>query len=374
MVPFIGTPPEFSAQRSSTIEKPTLCQLDAEDSESSPTGSLGKQFMTLLYALSALQNPLYGGKYRLRGRYQTYGQQAFVYDLVVAASRRGVKVTLMVEGLQMFPLAEPLRRHCTVVDTDDRPDVGSVDLALVDEPSETLLRAIPSGVRTLCCVHKKGTIYSEAVRERCDGFICMTEGSVDYQAKYIARDKLIFVRHGVDLQRFVPNANRLRAQDGRPHVLFYSRLDREENVMWQILEELLRANVRLTMLGDGDAFWAISDRFGDRLTLINHIPCHSIHNFLHHFDIVVSAGRGVMEALASGLPALAAGFAYGGPVLPENIEQHLEVNLTGFSMARPLASLTDDLHRVSALGPQTCRCIAEEYCSIETFLDRLAIT
>jgi glycosyltransferase involved in cell wall biosynthesis len=329
--------------------------------------------MTLLYALSFRENPLYGGKYRLRGRYQTYGQQAFVYDVVVAASRRGVKVTLMVEGLHAFPLAEPLRRHCTVVDADDRRDVGSVDLTLVDEPSETLLRAIPSRVRTLCCVHKKGATYSEAVRERCNGFVCMTEGTVEYQAKYIARDKLIFARHGVDLQRFVMNADRPHAQDRRPHVLFYSRLDREESVMWQVLEELLRANVRLTMLGDGDAFWAISDRFGDRLTLINHIPCHSIHHFLHHFDIVVSAGRGVMEALASGLPALAAGFAYGGPVLPENIKQHLEVNLTGFSMARPLAFLTDDLHRISALAPQTCRRMAEEYCSVDGFLDNLAI-
>lgn len=72
--------------------------------------------MTLLYGISFRENPLYGGKYRLRGRYQTYGQQAFVYDVVVAASRRGVKVTVMVEGLHAFPLAEPLRRHCTVVD------------------------------------------------------------------------------------------------------------------------------------------------------------------------------------------------------------------------------------------------------------------
>jgi glycosyltransferase involved in cell wall biosynthesis len=297
-----------------------------------------------------------------------------VYDVVVAASRRGVRVTLMVEGLRAFPLAEPLRRHCTVVDADNRREVGPVDLTLVDEPSQTLLRAIPPHVRTLCCVHKKGAIYSEAVRERCDGFICMTEGTVDYQAKYITRDKLIFARHGVDLQRFVPNVDRPRVQNRRPHVLFYSRLDREESVMWQTLEALLRANVRLTMVGDGEAFWAISDRFGDELTLINHIPCHSIHNFLHHFDIVVSAGRGVMEALASGLPALAAGFAYGGPVLPENIKQHLEVNLTGFSMARPLAFLADDLHRVSALPTQTCRSMAEAYCSIDGFLDKLEIT
>ena len=143
--------------------------------------------------------------------------------------------------------------------------------------------------------------------------------------------------------------------------------------MWQVIEELLRCHMQLTVLGDGDAFWAISDRFGDQLTLINHIPCHSVHTFLHHFDLVVSAGRGVMEALASGLPALAAGFDYGGPVLPENIDRHLAVNMTGFSMGRPLSQLREDVQRAGQLDQPTCRGMAEQYCSIDTFLDTLAI-
>ncbi len=40
--------------------------------------------------------------------------------------------------------------------------------------------------------------------------------------------------------------------------------------MWRILERLLLCNVRLTMLGDGDAFWKISDQYGRDLTLINY--------------------------------------------------------------------------------------------------------
>jgi hypothetical protein len=103
--------------------------------------------------------------------------------------------------------------------------------------------------------------------------------------------------------------------------------------MWRVLEQLLRCDVRLTMLGDGDAFWKISDQYGGDLTLINHIPCHSIHNFLLHFDIVASAGRGILEALACGIPALCAGYEYGGPVLPSNIRRHMEVNITGYCMA-----------------------------------------
>jgi len=143
--------------------------------------------------------------------------------------------------------------------------------------------------------------------------------------------------------------------------------------MWRVLERLLRCDVSLTMLGDGDAFWQISDRYGGDLTLINHIPCHSIHNFLHHFDIVASAGTGVLEALACGLPALCAGYEYGGPVLPNNIRRHMEVNITGYRMAADLAGMPQDIDRALSLGPEACRLMASEHGSVEIFLDQLGI-
>ena len=58
--------------------------------------------MNLLYAVSAQGNPLYQGKFGLHGRYQTYGQHSFIYDLIAAAYRRGERVTLLVEGLSGF--------------------------------------------------------------------------------------------------------------------------------------------------------------------------------------------------------------------------------------------------------------------------------
>jgi hypothetical protein len=60
--------------------------------------------MNLLYAVSAQSNPLYQGNFGLRGRYQTYGQHSFIYDLIAAAHRRGVRVTLLVEGLKCIPV------------------------------------------------------------------------------------------------------------------------------------------------------------------------------------------------------------------------------------------------------------------------------
>jgi hypothetical protein len=66
--------------------------------------------MNVLYTVSARGNPLYLGKFGLHGRYQTYGQHSFIYDFIAAASRRWVTVTLLVEGLSAFPLAEPLKK------------------------------------------------------------------------------------------------------------------------------------------------------------------------------------------------------------------------------------------------------------------------
>jgi len=84
--------------------------------------------MNVLYAVSAQSNPLYQGKFGLHGRYQTYGQHSFIYDLIAAAYRRGVRVTLLVEGLSAFPLAEPLKKYAHVLELDEAPQLGTVDV------------------------------------------------------------------------------------------------------------------------------------------------------------------------------------------------------------------------------------------------------
>ena len=102
--------------------------------------------MNVLYAVSAQSNPLYQGKFGLHGRYQTYGQHSFIYDLVAAAHRRGVRVTLLVEGLSSFPLAEPLKKYARVFEMDEAPQLGPIDLILVDEPTDKLVMALPNRV------------------------------------------------------------------------------------------------------------------------------------------------------------------------------------------------------------------------------------
>src|SRR5262249_15853552 len=140
----------------------------------------------------------------LHGRYQTYGQHSFIYDLIAAAHRRGVRVTLLVEGLSAFPLAEPLRKYGRVLEMDDAPAVGPIDLILVDEPTDKLVMSLPAGCPAICIIHKKDAAYSQEVHHRCDQFLCMTEAALEYQSTMISRDKLKLVHHGVDLERFKP--------------------------------------------------------------------------------------------------------------------------------------------------------------------------
>lgn len=328
-------------------------------------------YMHLLYAVSSSGNPLYEGKFGLRGRYHTYGQHSFIYDFIASCVRRGFTMTLLVEGLAEFPIAEPLGRYCKVIDSTELAHWPRCDLVLLDEPSEALMAFLPKDCRVATIIHRKNAAYSQHVITKSNKFICMTETALEYQRHFIRDEKLALIHQGVDLVRFHPLPGCVGHPEKRLRVLFYTRLDRNSSVAWRVITQLLRSDVSLTVLGDGEIFWQVSDHYGDKITLINYVPCHSIHNFLHSFDVVVSAGRGVMEALASGVPALCAGFEYGGPVVPENILAHLTVNITGHRMGTDINFLAQDIRLASALSGETCRTMAEEHCSIDRFVAQL---
>jgi glycosyltransferase involved in cell wall biosynthesis len=327
--------------------------------------------MNILYLISATYNPAYQGKFKLHDRYQTYGQHSFIYDFCAAASRKGIIINLSVEGSKSFPLLEPLRPYCNIIEFSGVLEPWEPDLILVDVVPDHLLELVPPGIPTFCVVHEAGMNYSKTFRERCDRFVCMTETAVNHQAKRVEPSKVVLIPQGVDTERFRPQHSSTTLCSRKPRILVYSRLDESKDTLLRVVEALASEDVELSVLGDGDAFWTISDRFGSRLTLINHIPCHSLHRFLDSFDVVVSSGRGVMEALASGLPAICAGFGYGGLVLPNNILYLLKRNLTGFGMGRDVSGIMKDVRAAMTLDWRTCRRMAENYCSVDRFIDQL---
>ena len=332
------------------------------------------QFMRLLYLVSTAGNRLYDGKHEIQARYQTCGQHSFIYDLIAAASRRGIIVDLVVDGLDAFPLAAPLASFCNVHDLAQASSLDAPDFALVDEIPPHLLDVLPSYVPAFCIVHNAAAHYPHALQTRCFRFVCMTETAVRHQTRSIPREKLVLIHQGVDTERFRLRPRKSSPSDC-PRVLVYSRMDGEkESAMVAVIERLLATDVRLTVVGAGEAFWRISDRFGTQMTLINHIPCHSIHHFMPEFDVVVSSGRGAMEALASGVPALCAGFEYAGLVTRENIRRLLETNLTGYGFGIDLSAISEDVRRTRLVSPLACRHLAEEHCSVDRFLDQLLYT
>ena len=329
--------------------------------------------MRVVYLLSSSGNPLYGGQYALTSRYQTYGQHSFIYDLVRAAARRGILVDLLIDGRDTFPLTVPLASSCDVHDFATAPSLAlaDADFALVDEIPAPLLNVLPQHVRAFCIVHNAAADYPDAMKQRCTTFLCMTETAFRYQSRTIPIEQLVLLRQGVDLERFMPKP-RSSGPSPDPRVLVYSRMDQEkETTKLSVIEQLVETGFEVTVLGAGEAFWRISDEFGDQVTLINHIPCHSIHRFLTDFDVIVSSGRGAMEALASGIPTLCAGFDYAGLITSDNIQTLLETNLTGYGFGIPVAAITDDVARAMLVSATVCRRLAEEHLAVDRYLDQV---
>jgi hypothetical protein len=152
-------------------------------------------------------------------------------------------------------------------------------------------------------------------------------------------------------------------------ILYYTRLNTEKReVIFNVLEQLRNLAHNFTVLGDGQLFWDISDSFGNDGVVINHIPCHSIPRFIAQYDVVISSGRGVMEACAVGRPAICAGLGYAGIVTSQNATSLLERNLTGYGYAKQAPTLGNDISKALALDRQEWRELAKQHFNMDAFV------
>jgi glycosyltransferase involved in cell wall biosynthesis len=330
----------------------------------------------ILYVVSSRENPLYplySTRLMLQGRRQTYGQHSFIYDLIATLARGGWDVDLLLEGHDEFPLAKPLSRYCRVLEADRTSNetlAHRYHCALLDETPDGLLPFIPDNVPTLRIVHHAGSVYSPAVIARCTYFVCMSENSFRRHVALVGPTKARLIHQGVDLVRFRPDDSRV-GSTSTTSVLLYSRLETGREVTLLAAARELAPRMSLTVLGDGGSFWGYSDEIGQDVVLINHIPAHSIHNFLPQFQLVLSTGRGAMEALACGIPVILAGQGYGGVLTSQNIGLRLEFNLTGVEVQRSVAHVHEDAESALKLSKGNCRGIAENRLSMDRFVNEL---
>lgn len=326
--------------------------------------------MHVTYLLGTKGNPVYNGKHEMGGRFHTYGQHSFILDLISTMAKAGHEISLVTDDVDSFPLTRAMGRMARVAAAHDVS--AATDLILVDEASDWMLEASPLHVPAVKLVHHAGLYPSAYVVERCQRVICMTENALARQATAVPANKLVLIRQGVDLTRFSPPGARA-GRGSRPRVLLYCRMDSgRQKTLNRVIENLNRAELLVYVVGDGPGFWDLSDRFGDELILMNHVPCLSVPNLLAEMDVAISLGRGAMEAMATGIPTICAGYGYAGLVNRENIGPLLKYNLTGAYQSEPdPKKVMEDVRSALATDRQEVRHLAEEHLSIGTFADQL---
>lgn len=327
--------------------------------------------LKLVYFISAGNNELYGGRHFCGGRYMSYGQQSFLYDFALTAARLGVDLRLLVENEENLPILRPLAR---VLPINTPANVDHCwwrnSVILFDTITLEALSRVPKDVPGMGIVHDSSFNYPPAFVARCERLLCMSAAAIRGQAKRVPADKLALMGQGVDLRRFLPRSK--THHGSAPRILLYGRLEgpRKETLI-AVARELVQLGMNLTILGGGEGFWQLSDTCGTKAVLIHHIPCHSIHGFLPEFDLVVSSGRGAMEALACDIPVLCAGFGYAGLITPSNIKANQWVNMTGFGLDADLSGIKDHIAAAMEMPEGECRRIAENCFAMEQSVKRV---
>nr|WP_202447767.1 hypothetical protein [Streptomyces sp. SID5468] len=321
--------------------------------------------------LATSSNAIYDGKYGQRGRYHTYGQQSFVLDLVATMSRAGHTVRLVVDALSAFALTSTFRGMDGVTLTEEADPSAKTDLILVDEVHDEMLMGFDAHVPAFRIVHHAGRRSSDYLVSRCERFLCMTENALALQREYLPAEQAVLVHQGVDLERFPAVLD--KGRPARPRVLLYCRLDSgREALLGRIVENIDREEFLVYVAGDGPGFWDFSDRFGSEIVLINHVPCQSIPNLLGEMDVVISLGRGAMEAMATGIPTLCAGHRYAGPITADNIGDLMRYNLTGVGSDRDPSLVMTDIREALAGDRHVVRALAEERLSADAFMETVS--
>nr|WP_203599000.1 hypothetical protein [Streptomyces sp. SID10853] len=320
--------------------------------------------------LATGSNAIYDGKYSRHGRFHTYGQHSFVLDLIRTMSRAGHTVRLVVDTPASFALTSTFRgmESVTVAEEKETDPSDKTDLILVDEVPDEMLMRFDAHIPAFRIVHHAGRRSSDYLVARCERFLCMTENALSLQRRYLPPGRAVLAHQGVDLERFPAVLTRSGAR--RPRVLLYCRLDSgREALLGRIIENIDRDELLVYVAGDGPGFWDMSDRFGSEIILINHVPCQSIPNLLAEMDVVISLGRGAMEAMATGIPTLCAGHHYAGPITADNIDSLLRYNLTGADSDRHPSLVMADIREALDSDRQAVRALAEERLSADAFME-----
>ncbi|MEW6574103.1 MAG: glycosyltransferase family 4 protein [Bacillota bacterium] len=190
--------------------------------------------------------------------------------------------------------------------------------------------------------------------------------------------KLVIIQNGVDTERFRP----LHRAGGGTRLLFIGRLDPDKRYSLKIIFETVEAlpGIELLVAGSGPYLDELRLDAPPFVKWLGYIQ--DMAPVINQADVVIGTGRGVREAMACGVPAIALdACGYDGLVTPETIESLEYQNFSGRS-GRPLKAeyLLDDLHKIlespetrAAVGEWSRRYAEENYSSTIAALKHLLV-
>jgi glycosyltransferase involved in cell wall biosynthesis len=324
--------------------------------------------MNITYLIDGSDNSLYDGRYALSGGFHTYGQQTYILDLLTALARHGHAVRVVARQAERLPVLTALEGIAGITTTAWAG--GPADLLLIDEVADDIVAEFDPDVPAMRIIHDAQTMVSPYLADRCVRFLCMTENAVRVQQKLLPPEKCVLLRQGVDLRRFSPLDERTVPE--RPRLLMYCRLDDgREKTLTRLIENVDRQAIDVRVVGDGPGFWELERRFGDEILLMNHVPNRSVPRLLSDVDVVISLGRGAMEAMASDLPVLCAGYGYAGLVTATNLAKLLERNLTAYGHDRDPGLVMADIRDALATPRGVLRALAEQHFNVDAAINLL---
>lgn len=324
--------------------------------------------MKIIYLVTCKSNPLYYGAYVENGVYKTFGQHSFIYDFFCTALEQGIKIELATDDTDAFPLSHVFSNHRIPIHDLNKKLDFTADIIIIDTLHDALLKNLKLEGYKVGIIHNYLIKQPDFFYAFCDKVVCLTLQAKKEQEHYAVKDNLICLHQGIHVKRFEALAS--GPEIHMPcSVLIYSRMDRFKGEIYApIIDYLVQEGYDVSIMGDGEYFREYTNRYTERITAISYVPCFSIHRFIPKFNVIISNGRGVMEAMSAGKPTIAAGVKYCGLITQENIERFWHNNFTGSFLTENHIRIEEDMHKIALHQYDDPRRLALQYFDNNNFV------
>lgn len=281
---------------------------------------------SVLYYLDNENSNIYPSLHQDEGYDLTYGRLTFVADLIKFLSQN-LSVDFWVANMDKYPLYSCVPSSVQILDVAPLLDIQSYDLVLIDSIDDFWVDQITDHSNIVSVIHLPSASYSSKYLDSCRAFLVMSRNSYQFFTKKYPHKKVFMIHQGVDFSFFKEYEGYKKRQLKR--ILISSRVEGiKEKTIIEVVTALKNVShlYDVTILGKGEGVKKLQDLFPFDFTFVSYVPYISMPRFVQNYDLVISSGRGVLEALSMGIPAIVAGYGYGGLVCSESMASLSDYN------------------------------------------------